>query len=138
MNYEVVKYFDTEKKADETNGKPAVNESMIFCKFMLIINDGTAYFVVGDLSEYPYHANLVDRFCNDRGIPAVWKRKPDVVEILNKETQLKGGGLIDIDEIKKVVKIYGYSTAYGPMNIEYLKGFVVNHPFFSEYSVRFK
>ena len=134
MNYEVVKYFEPADNQD-TN-KEIVSD--IFCKFMIIINDGTAFFVIGDLSKFPYHANIVDRFCSDRDIPATWKRRPDVLEILCRETKLKGGGLIDIDENKKVLKIYGYSTAYGPMNVEFLKGFVVNHSFFSEYSVRFK
>jgi len=132
MNYEVVKYFEVAGNKDKDIA------SAIFCKFMIIINNGTAFFVIGNLPKFSYHADIVDRFCSDRDIPATWTRKPDVVEIFSKETQLKGGGLIDIYENKKVLKIYGYSTAYGPMNVEYLKGFVVNHPFFTEYSVRFK
>ncbi|MFZ5979772.1 MAG: hypothetical protein ACOYVF_03995 [Candidatus Zixiibacteriota bacterium] len=134
MRYDVVRYFES----SNNNHPEVVLPSEIFCKFMIIINDGTAFFVIGDISEFPYHANIVDRFCRERDIPAAWKRKPDVVEVFAKTTELKGGGMIDIDETKKILKIYGYSTAYGPTNVEYLKGFVVNHPFFSEYSVRFR
>lgn len=134
MEYDVIKYYENSESESPEEKAP----SIIFCKFMIIINADTAYFTIGDIGKFPYHANIVDRFCKDRDIPAAWKRKPDVVEIYSEETELKGGGMVDIDENKKILKIYGYSTAYGPTNVEYLKGFVINHPFFEEYSVRFR
>ena len=47
-------------------------------KFMLISEVDTMYLVLGPVSEFGYHADLVECFCSRRGIVSAWVKKPDV------------------------------------------------------------
>ena len=107
-------------------------------KFVLLTHRDIVALVMGPITEYPYHAALVEKYCVDNDIPASWTHKPDLLEIFDGEVKLKGGGQLDIYPQKKVLKIYGFSTAYGPYSAEYLKKFISDHPCFTSYSVRVK
>ncbi|MBN1212991.1 MAG: hypothetical protein JXA92_10470 [candidate division Zixibacteria bacterium] len=107
-------------------------------KFVIMTHRDIAALVMGPVTRYPYHAALLERYCIDNKIPASWAHKPDLLEIFDREVQLKGGGLLDIYPQDKILKIYGFSSAYGPYSSDYLKKFINGHPFFTPFSVRVK
>ena len=83
------------------------------CKFVLVATEDELNLVFGSYIHYPYHANLIDLFCNRREIPSVWVKKPDLVEIYDAAYQIKGGGWLEIDPPKGTLKFFGESTVYG-------------------------
>ena len=116
----------------EAHDKPLV------CKMMVIAVSETIHLVLGPVSEFGYHADLVDRFCSQRDIAAAWVRKPDIVEILQQDVQIRGGGWMKIDRSNSLIEIYGGSTAYGRFDKEMLKLLVDREPFFSSSRVRIR
>jgi hypothetical protein len=107
MNYRVISltpdHFDSARK----NSRP------VTCKFVLLALRDESAFVYGPVSRFAYHAALVDRFCAERGIPASWERQPDLVTVLDKQVQVRGGGWLRFDWSAGRVEIYGSSKAYG-------------------------
>jgi hypothetical protein len=104
-------------------------------KFVLIETPDALNFVCGPISEYRYHANLVAGFCNRENIGALWERKPDLVEILDTEVRVRGGGHIQLDLLARKMKIHGRSTAYGPYNPDHLVELADSTKFFDDYEL---
>ncbi len=117
MNYQLLNLFD---------------ESSIFpssdfnCKFILITDSDTLWLVFGSLSTYRYHAQLVQRFCVINDIGCSWVKKPDLVEVLDDDIEIKGGGFIKYDKEKQLLEFIGHSTAYGKFNKVHLEEFIEN------------
>ena len=134
METEIVDFSDGSTTPDEgeTHDKPLV------CKMIVIAVSGTIHLVFGPVNEFGYHANLVDRFCSQRDLAAAWVRKPDIVEVLEQDVQIRGGGWMKIDKSKSLIEIYGRSTAYGRFDKEQLKLLVDREPFFSNSRVRIR
>ena len=82
-------------------------------KFVLITDGQTWHLVVGSVTGYRYHANLVDAFCTGHAIPTAWLKKPDQVEILESRVRVLGGGWIEAAPSRGSVVLHGYSKAYG-------------------------
>lgn len=104
-------------------------------KFVIIDRPDVRHFVCGPISRFPYHANLVGRWCNQYEIGAIWGRRPDLVEILDTDIQIRGGGQIKLDLGSERLKIYGRSTAYGPYQPEHLECLPDSNAFFREYDL---
>ena len=74
----------------ETNdGEPA---QKIVGKFIIIRHFGQLTMICGLLREYPYHANLVERYCTDNEVASTWTKRPDVHEIFDSDCAVQGGG----------------------------------------------
>jgi hypothetical protein len=134
METEIVDFSDGSETPDEGEAQ----DKPLVCKMMIIAVSGTTHLVFGPVSEFGYHANLVDRFCSQRDIAAAWVRKPDIVEILEKDVKLGGGGWMKINKPESLIEIYGRSTAYGRFDKEQLKLLVDREPFFSNSRVRIR
>jgi len=104
-------------------------------KFVVIETSDARHFVCGPVAKYPYHANLVGRFCNQFEIGAVWERKPDLVGILDTKVRVRGGGHIQMKLAARKLKIYGRSTAYGPYNPDHLDGLAASNAFFKDFEL---
>jgi hypothetical protein len=111
------------------------SEEKLTCKFILIADNLQVCFVFGPVTDFPYHANLVERFCIKQGIPSGWVHKPDLHEIYDADYRIKGGGMMQINQSEKTLKIFGASTAYGRYDRHSLDYLVAHHPFFTGYSV---
>ena len=98
---------------DVINNNKEKIEISIRCKFMIISNEKSLSFVYGQLAEFPYHANILKKYCDDNQIPSHWENKPDLYHILDNHCRTKGGGWLEINYKSKVLDVYGYSTAYG-------------------------
>jgi hypothetical protein len=107
-------------------------------KFVLLTHGDIIVMLMGPVDSFPYHATLVERYCRDNEIPACWVHKPDLLEIFDRDVEVRGGGQLDIFPEDGILKIYGFSSAYGPCNSEYLKKFISGHSFFASFSVRVK
>ncbi|MEA3296794.1 MAG: hypothetical protein U9R56_02895 [candidate division Zixibacteria bacterium] len=106
------------------------------CKFVLVSNNHELYLIFGSVREFPYHANLLDCFCDRYQIPAGWIKDPDMVEIYDPDFAIKGGGWMEIDKSARSLQIYGYSTAYGRFDPKDLDLVLRDDPLFSTYSVK--
>jgi hypothetical protein len=104
-------------------------------KFVVITTEEGAHLVTGPVSIYPYHAHLVDRFCQEREIASSWIKKPDVVEVLDLAVEIRGGGQILIDPAAKRMKIYGRSSAYGTYSKADLEQGLLADPFFHGFTL---
>ncbi len=111
------------------------NDAGSDCKFVLIRDSDSKYFVVGTVDLFPYHADLVARFCRDYEIPSGWVRRPDLVEIYDPTVKIDGGGMLHIDGKTRRVQIYGQSSAYGSFPDEGIVDLVGAIPSFRDYTV---
>ena len=126
----VVSLIDDESLAGHTS-----TTRKLVAKFIVIANNGDLNLVLGLVSEFPYHADLVAHFCQSLDIASGWTRKPDLYEILDKHWKTKGGGWAGIDLAAGHWKFFGYSTAYGACDNGDLSFVVTEHPFFAGYSI---
>jgi hypothetical protein len=111
-------------------------EVILTCKFVTMLVEGTPHLVVGLVTEFPYHANLIDRFCSERNIASAWEHKPDLVEVYDASVEIHGGGWMRIDPINRHIKIYGRSTAYGTYDRDFVTDVISNHQEYSDFSLQ--
>ena len=104
-------------------------------KFLIVEDDVGLFFLVGPLSEYPYHANLLDAFCSDRDIPAHWQNKPDMLLLDNDAYAVCGGGWVQYDAGRNRLIFSGRSTAYGGFEPDIVREIVDTSDLPSRYDV---
>lgn len=92
---------------------PPTSGINIICKFVVINNAASSKLVFGPVSEFPYHAGLVKRFCDEHEIAAGWAKKPDLYAIYDSSYRINGGGWLGYQEQQQLIRIFGQSTAYG-------------------------
>ncbi len=105
-------------------------------KFVLISEPDRLWLVLGPISAFAYHANLVDRFCRDHQILSSWVRPRDLVEIHDREIKVLGGGFVEINPAKGETRFAGSSKAYGACPELELRRVVAHHPRFTSQTVR--
>jgi hypothetical protein len=105
-------------------------------KFVQLINDSAEeYFVFSPKEVSRYHADIVGRFCAERGIPGVYDNTHKRFDIHDPEWAVVGGGKFAIDRRKKQLRLYDDSMAYGKFSGEGLKEKILSLPAFSGYNV---
>ena len=115
-NYHVIDRFtDSEIYQRATKLQKNIN-----CKFVLLSNNYNIILIFGDLFRHPYHADILEFYCNSQTINSGWKKKPDEYEIYDSTITILGGGWMDFNPISKNVTIFGQSTAYGKYNHDIL------------------
>ena len=132
--HQVISFFDTLTPGDIPTGSHA----RLHGKFIQILTQSMYYLVTGPLAEYPYHANLVDAFCTQREIPCGWVRRPDLVEIYDVQTRIRGGGFIEIDLVNRQIAFGGKSTAYGKYKADELSFLIEHNDFFNGFKIDHK
>lgn len=104
-------------------------------KFVQLRN-GSELFVVLSPKEFTkYHANIVERFCMDKGIEGSYDARKEKFIIRDQAWQIIGGGKFERDDNKKAIKLYDNSMAYGKFDAAGLKEMLAALPEFSGYSV---
>lgn len=104
-------------------------------KFIIIKYSGELIMICGLLAEFPYHANLVERYCTDNEVASIWTKRPDVHEIFDSDYAVQGGGWIEVDHASKHLKLFGKSTAYGACKLGDLNDLITSDPTFAGYDV---
>ncbi|MCP4683975.1 MAG: hypothetical protein GY867_00875 [bacterium] len=133
MQTEVVDYTNN----SDSNRDKHAGRKTLHCKFVLIARSDRLHFVVGAVAEYTYHANLVEKFCDERSIASAWLQKPDVLEVVEAGVRVLGGGHLQIDEVRQRMKLFGVSKAYGVFHARDVSDLAQKDPFFTGYKVSF-
>lgn len=104
-------------------------------KFVQIRNGNTLYLVFSPKEFTRYHANIVERFCMDKGIEGSYDSKREKFSITDQSWQIIGGGKFERDANNKTIKLYDNSMAYGKFDVTGLKETLGATPEFSGYTI---
>jgi hypothetical protein len=104
-------------------------------KFVQIRNGNTLYLVLSPREFTKYHANIIERFCMDKGIEGSYDAKREKFFIQDQAWVIVGGGKFERDANKKAIKLYDNSMAYGKFDATGLKEMLGALPEFSGYAV---
>jgi hypothetical protein len=104
-------------------------------KFVQVRNGNTLYLVLSPKEFSKYHANIVERFCMDKGIEGKYDVKREKFTIMDRSWQIIGGGKFDRDTNKKAIKLYDNSMAYGRFDATGLKEILGVLTEFSGYTI---
>ncbi|MGE5172232.1 MAG: hypothetical protein ACM3MD_00220 [Betaproteobacteria bacterium] len=105
-------------------------------KFVQIRNESTEYLVFSPKEFTKYHANIVERFCFDKGIEGGYVSEGKRYDIYDRAWIVSGGGKYEIDRYRKTLKLYDDSMAYGKFDIKGLREKMLSLPEFSAFTVR--
>ncbi len=104
-------------------------------KFVQIRNESVLYLVFSPSEFTQYHADIVQRFCLDRGIEGSFDPEKKRYDIHDQAWEILGGGKFELDRDKKVIKLYNDSMAYGKFRTFGLKETMIAVPEFSGFTV---
>ena len=104
-------------------------------KFVLMKTERQIHLVVGPVSLFRYHSNLVDGFCRRYEIPASKARGGHRVEIYDRSVRVLGGGHVSVDSESKRLRFFSQSTAYGPFDADTVSFILKRGSFFAGYLV---
>ena len=82
-------------------------------KYIVIRCSASDRFVFGSVIRFPYHANLIDKFCHLNDIAGGWEKRPDLYAIFDLSCNVLGGGWLEYQPDGNLINLYGASTAYG-------------------------
>jgi len=105
-------------------------------KFVQIRKRATEYLVFSSKSFDRFHADIVERFCTERGIPGVYDSQNKIFEILDPEWVVRGGGKFEKDRKQKTLHLYDDSMAYGKFEKKGLREKILSLDRFLEYTIR--
>jgi hypothetical protein len=104
-------------------------------KFVQIRNGNTLYVIFSPKEFTKYHANIIERFCMDKGIEGSYDAKREKFFIQDQAWVIVGGGKFERDGNKKAIKLFDNSMAYGKFKAEGMKEALAVLPEFSGYTV---
>ncbi len=131
MNIELIDYTQLYYTAIAKTGVPPV----IAGKFVQIRNESSEYLVLSPTEFTKYHANIVERFCLDKGIEGSYDAEKKRYNIYDQEWNIVGGGKFELDAIKRTIRFYDDSMAYGKFDSRGLPEKLRYFPAFSGYAV---
>lgn len=131
MAIEVIDYTQLYYTAIAKTDIPPV----IIGKFVQIRNESMEYVVLSPKDFTKYHANIVERFCLDKGIEGSYDAERKRYDIYDQEWAIVGGGKFEIDATKQTIRFYDNSMAYGRFDSRWLPEKVNSIPAFSGYAV---
>ena len=105
-------------------------------KFVQIRHGSTEYLVFSPKEFTKYHANIVERFCLDKGIEGGYDSGGKRYDIADSAWVVDGGGKYEINMNKKTIKLYDNSMAYGKFDIPGLREKILFLPEFYVFTVR--
>ena len=104
-------------------------------KFVQIRNGNSLYLVLSPKDLTKYHANIVERFCMDKGIEGSYDSRKENFFIHDTAWEVIGGGKFERDKNKKAIKLYDNSMAYGKFDATGMKEMLGALPDLSGYSI---
>ena len=87
-------------------------------KFVQIRHELTEYLIFSPAEFTKYHANIVERFCFDRGIEGSYDPEGKRYDIHDRAWIVIGGGKFEIDARQKTIRLYDNSMAYGKFKMQ--------------------
>lgn len=89
-------------------------------KFVLFAHDEERFAVFSPRGLSRYHANIVERFLSLRSISGYYNDKGDRYDTYSSDWQIQGGGHWELNEEKGTLCIFGFSQAYGGVDLNEL------------------
>ena len=117
------------------DGRPPSSDTAVACKFILLARDSHYILAFGSLSDYPYHADLLEKFCQQRNITRHWIKRPDQLQLNDPHYRMLGGGYLDLDSGKRKARVSGSSKAYGFFDSEAVQWVTQSAQFFADFAV---
>jgi hypothetical protein len=93
------------------------------------------YLVFAPLHVSRYHADIIERFCNMRGIPGIYRDTEKRFEILDGDWCVIGGGKFMIDTKQRKIRLFDNSMAYGKFDGNGMKEKILSAGWFPGYDV---
>lgn len=104
-------------------------------KFVQLRAASGEYLVFAPLHVSRYHADIIERFCNERGIPGIYRDTEKRFEILDGDWYVIGGGKFMIDTKQRKIRLFDNSMAYGKFDRKGMKRKILSASWFSGYDV---
>jgi hypothetical protein len=111
--------------------EPAVTNG----KFVRIRNGAVNNLVFSPGEFTKYHANIVERFCLDKGIEGSYDPAGKRYDIIDRSWVILGGGKFEKDTDRKVLRLYDDSMAYGKFEKQGLREAISGLPEYSGFTV---
>jgi len=105
-------------------------------KFIQIRNNDMEYLVLSPKDLAVYHANIVERFCIEKGVAGTYNPKRDHYQINEPHWDIAGGGIWTINEKEKSLNFSGSSQAYGKFDRRELREKVLSVKSMADYIVK--
>jgi len=105
-------------------------------KFVQIRTRDSEYILLSPKEFTPYHADLVRKFCLEKGINGSYDIERKRFDIAGAEWVVAGGGKFEINAMQRYIYFYDDSLAYGKFDSEGLKEKVHQIAALSDYEVR--
>ena len=106
-------------------------------KFIQLENDETEYVVLSPKGLSVFHANIVERFCMLHEIRGHYNAQVNLFTIDDSGIDIVGGGFWEIDEMKRLLYMFGTSQAYGSFRVTNLKKKVLEVYDMANYEIHF-
>ena len=104
-------------------------------KFVQIRNGDTLYLVLSPKELTKYHANIIERFCMDKGIEGSYDARREKFTVHDTAWQIVGGGKFERDTNNKAIKLCDNSMAYGKFDATGLREMIAALPELSGWTV---
>lgn len=104
-------------------------------KFVQLRNGSELYLVLSPKELTKYHANIVERFCMDKGIEGSYDSRREKFFIKDQSWRIIGGGTFERNTNDKIIKLSDNSMAYGKFKRDGLKELLAALPEFSGYAI---
>ena len=104
-------------------------------KFVRIRNGTTDYLIFSPKEFTKYHANIVERFCLDKGIEGNYDPEGKRYDILDQSWVVLGGGKYEKDESRKTLRLSDTSLAYGKFETQGLREAISGLPEYAGFTV---
>jgi len=108
-------------------------------KFVVMRNETVngEYLVLSPAAQSFYHANVVEHFCRMERfkISGHYLKKGERFVLDGRNWTVAGGGMWDLDEVKKELRFYGSSQAYGTCILVDLTNLVAGVPLMADWGI---
>lgn len=107
-------------------------------KFVQLRHNDAEFLVFSPRGLTSYHADIVERFCKEKGIPGVYDAPAKRFVVHDPTWIIVGGGKFEIDEVAKYILLYDNSMAYGRFDSDGLRDRIHKIKKFRDYEVRIR
>jgi len=100
-----------------------------------VVSDEREYVIFSPSAFDRYHAEIVQRFCQDMGIAGVYNMSSKSFDIVDPSWRVVGGGRFEIDRRGHSLRLYDTSAAYGRFEGDRLERILRASPQFSRFTI---
>ena len=82
-------------------------------KFLQVRNSDTEFLIFSPTELTPFHSDIMERFCRERGIEGASQGRHKRFTIHDPSWVIVGGGKFEFDKVRKYLRLYDDSMVYG-------------------------